>query len=130
MYGIGNMSDIIYKKESYLIVGACMDVHKKLGPGFLESVYAEALEMEFKIKNIPYEREKKLQIFYKNKPLKKYFKADFVCFNLIILELKSNVFSTNTDKRQSLNYLKATHYKLGILANFGSSSLSFIRIVN
>ncbi len=124
------MSEILYKEESYQIIGACMEVHKKLGAGFLESVYAEALEKEFKQKAVPYEREKKLQIFYEDQPLKKYFKADFVCFNSIIVELKSNSFLSKNDKRQSLNYLKATRYQLGILANFGTPSLSYARIVN
>jgi len=124
------MTDILFKNESYMIIGACMEVHKKLGVGFLESVYSEALEKELKNKNVPYEREKKLQIYYEGEPLKKYFKADFVCFNSIIVELKSNGFISKSDTRQSLNYLKATQYKLGILANFGTSSLTYKRIVN
>lgn len=124
------MTDILFKDESYMIIGACMEVHKKLGVGFLESVYSEALEKELKNKNVPYEREKKLQIYYEGEPLKKYFKADFVCFNSIIVELKSNGFISKSDTRQSLNYLKATQYKLGILANFGTSSLTYKRIVN
>lgn len=124
------MPDILFKDESYMIIGACMEVHKKLGTGFLESVYSEALEKELKNKNVPYEREKKLQIYYEGEPLKKYFKADFVCFNSIIVELKSNGFISKSDIRQSLNYLKATQYKLGILANFGTSSLTYKRIVN
>ena len=124
------MPDIIYKNESYLIIGACMEVHKKLGSGFLESIYAEALEMEFKKSNVPYERERKLPVYYDGILLKKYFKSDFVCFNAIIVELKSTNFISENDKRQSLNYLKATQFKLGILANFGSPSFSYKRIVN
>ncbi len=106
------MPDILFKAESYKIIGACMEVHKKLGSGFLESVYSEALEIEFTKLNIAYEREKKLLIFYEEKPLNKYFRADFVCFNSIILELK------------------ATKFKLGLLINFGSPSLTYKRIVN
>jgi GxxExxY protein len=124
------MAEILFMAESYKIIGACLEVHKKLGAGFLESVYAEALEKEFRNKAVPYEREKKLQIFYEDQPLKKYFKADFVCFGSMIVELKSSSFLSKNDKRQSLNYLKATRYKLGILANFGTSSLSYVRIVN
>jgi GxxExxY protein len=124
------MAEILYKEESYQIIGACMEVHKKLGAGFLESIYSEALEKEFESKNIPYEHEKKLQIYYEGKPLKKYFKADFVCFNSIIIELKSNGFLTKTDRQQSINYLKATQFRLGILVNFGTPSLSYTRIVN
>lgn len=74
-----------------------MEVHKKLGSGFLESVYAEALELEFKKVNIPYEREKKLPVFYDDQPLKKYFKADYVCFDSIILELKSTKYLIDAD---------------------------------
>lgn len=124
------MPEILFKDESYMIIGACMEVHKKLGSGFLESVYAEALEVEFKKSNIPYEREKKLPVYYDGKSLKKFFKTDFVCFNAIIVELKSTGFISENDKRQSLNYLKATQFKLGILANFGTPSLSYYRIVN
>jgi GxxExxY protein len=123
------MSEIVFKDESYLIIGACMEVHKKLGAGFLESVYSEALETEFRKLNIPFEREKKLQIYYEGKPMKKYFKVDFVCFGTIIVELKSSGFITAIDRRQSLNYLKATQFKLGIMVNFGTSSLAYKRIV-
>lgn len=81
------MTNILFKEESYKIIGACMEVHKKLGSGFLESVYSEALELEFKKVDVPYEREKKLQVYYEDKPLNKYFRADFVCYNSIIIEL-------------------------------------------
>ena len=124
------MPEIIFKEDSYKIIGACIEVHKKLGSGFLESVYAEAMELEFKKVNIPYEREKKLQVFYDNQPLKKYFKADFVCFNSIIIELKAHKFLSDADQRQTVNNVKATHYKLGLLINFGTPSLTSKRIVN
>ena len=124
------MDGILYKEESYSIIGACMEVHKKLGSGFLESVYAEALELEFKKVNIPYEREKKLPVLYDNQPMKKYFKADFVCYNSIILELKATKFLIEADHRQTINNVKATQFKLGLLINFGSSSLTYKRIVN
>jgi len=77
-----NMAEILYKNESYKIIGACIEVHKKLGSGFLESVNAEALELEFKKADIAFEREKKLPVYYDNQPLKKYFKADFVLIQL------------------------------------------------
>jgi len=124
------MPEILFKTESYQIIGACMEVHKKLGCGFLESIYSEALELEFKIKEIPYEREKKLSVFYENQPLKKYFIADFVCFNSIIIELKAHKFLSDADHRQTVNNVKATHYKLGLLINFGTPSLTSLRIVN
>ncbi len=107
-----------------------MEVHKKLGSGFLESVYSEALELEFRKADIPYEREKKLPVFYENLPLNKYFRADFVCFNSIIIELKATKFLIDADRKQTLNNVKATNFKLGILINFGTPSLTYKRIVN
>lgn len=107
-----------------------MEVHKKLGSGFLESIYAEALELEFKKVNIPYEREKKLPVFYDDQPLKKYFKADYVCFDSIILELKSTKYLIDADRQQTLNNVKTTKFKLGLLINFGTTSLTYKRIVN
>jgi GxxExxY protein len=124
------MTDILYKEESYKIIGACMEVHKKLGTGFLESVYSEALELEFKKVNIPFEREKKLPVFYDGLQLKKYFKADFVCYKSIIIELKATKFLIEADHKQTVNNVKATRFKLGILVNFGSPSLSYRRIIN
>jgi len=124
------MTEILFKEESYKIIGACMEVHKKLGSGFLESVYSEALELEFKKNEIPYEREKKLPVYYEDKPLNKYFRADFVCFNSIILELKATKFTIEADRQQTLNNIKATRFKLGLLINFGSSSLTYHRVVN
>lgn len=124
------MAEILFKHESYLIIGACMEVHKKLGSGFLESVYAEALELEFKKGAIPYEREKKLPVYYEEKPLNKYFRADFVCYNSIILELKATKYLVDADRQQTLNNVKATKFKLGLLINFGTPSLTYKRIVN
>lgn len=124
------MTEILYKTESYAIIGKCMEVHKKLGSGFLESVYAEALESEFKRADIPYEREKKIPVFYDNQPLKKYFKADFVCYNAIIIELKVSKYLVDADRQQTLNNVKATKFKLGLLINFGTMSLTYKRIVN
>jgi GxxExxY protein len=124
------MTDIVYKEESYKIIGACMEVHKKLGPGFLESVYSEALEIEFQNAGIPYEKEKKLSVFYDDKTLNKYFRADFICYDLIILELKATKFLIEADHRQTMNNVKATKYKLGLLINFGTPSLTYKRIVN
>jgi hypothetical protein len=123
-------ADILFKDESYLIIGACIQVHKKLGSGFLESVYSEALELEFKKVAIPYEREKKLPVYYDEKPLNKYFRADFVRYNSIILELKATKFLVDADLQQTLNNVKATQFKLGLLINFGTPSLTYKRIVN
>jgi GxxExxY protein len=90
----------------------------------------EALEMEFKKAEIPYEREKKLQVFYENQFLNKYFRADFVCYNSIIIELKASKFLVDADRQQTLNNVKATKFKLGLLINFGTPSLTYKRIVN
>jgi len=124
------MADILYKDESFRIIGTCMQVHKKLGSGFLESVYSEALEFEFKAAGILFEKEKKLPVYYENKVMNKYFRADFVCYNSIIIELKATKFLTDIDRQQTLNNVKATKFKLGLLINFGTPSLTYKRIVN
>ena len=80
--------------------------------------------------NIPYEREKKLPVFYDNEPIKKYFNADFVCYNTIIPELKASKFLVDVDGQQTLNNIRATKFKLGLLINFGTASLTYKRIVN
>jgi len=124
------MAEILYKNESYRIVGACMEVHKKLGAGFLEPVYQEALEREFVVREIPFIKQKKLELFYNEEKLKKYYVADFICFDQIIVELKALPFISKNDERQLLNYLKATKFSLGILVNFGEASLKYKRLIN
>lgn len=121
---------LIYKEEAYEIIGAAMEVHRELGCGFLEAVYAEALEIEFKEKGIPYKREVPLIIKYKGQPLNKSYVADFICYDKIIVELKAVNYLESVYEAQVLNYLKATGYKLGILFNFGEQSLKYKRIVN
>jgi len=121
--------NILYKKEAYQIIGACMEVHNELGPGFLEPVYQEALEIEFQEMAIPYEREKELRIRYKNNYLQKRYNADFLCFDKIIVEVKALSNLTSEDTAQAINYLKATSLKLAILVNFGAKSLQYKRIV-
>ena len=121
--------DKIYRKEeSFKILKACFEVHNELGNGFLEPVYQEALELEFKSQKIPYEREKLLPIFYKGKILDKKYYADFVCYNDIVLELKAVSVVVKAHKAQVLNYLKAADKKLGYLVNFGNNSLTWERI--
>ena len=121
---------ILFKDESYQIVGACMVVHRELGCGFLEAVYQEALEEEFKIKGIPYVREQFLDISYKGKLLNKTYQADFVCYGKIIVELKALVAITSIHQSQLINYLKASQMKLGLLVNFGGNSLGSKRVIN
>jgi GxxExxY protein len=120
---------LIYKTESYKIIGACMEVHKVLGNGFLEAVYQEALAIEFERREIPYEEEKTLRIMYKNHLLKKTYDADFICYDKIIVEIKAISELHSSNFSQTLNYLKATGFKLGILVNFGAPSLEYRRVV-
>lgn len=112
---------VIYKEESYKIVGAAFEVYNKLGHGFLEAVYQEALEIEFQRQGIPYEREKELKILYDDVELKQTYKADFVCYDKIIVELKAVSALEDAHRSQVYNYLHATGFKLGILLNFGKS---------
>jgi len=110
---------LIYNNESYAINGAAMEVYNQLGHGFLEAVYQEALEKEFKLRGIPYEREKELTISYKGEVLKQTYKADFVCYGKIIVELKAVAELDEAHRSQVYNYLHATGYRLGLLLNFG-----------
>jgi GxxExxY protein len=123
------MTDIILKDESYKLVGACMEVHRQLGIGFKEAVYKDALELEFKNNSIPYTREKQYRIEYKGIVLPHKYFADFVVYDNIILEVKSSPFIVNTFVAQTMNYLKASGLRLGIIANFGEKSFSYKRIV-
>lgn len=123
------MPDIILKEESYQIVGICMEVHRELGLGFKEAVYKEALEIEFREKNIPYVREKLFTIDYKGKTLRHKYPADFIVFDQIVLEVKATSLIVDSFVKQTINYLKASGLKLGIIANFGQKSLVTKRIV-
>ena len=110
---------IVYKEEAYKIMGAAFKVYNGLGHGFLEAVYQEALEIEFQKRGIPYEREKELRIYYDGVELKQTYKADFVCYGKIIVELKAVSELDDAHRSQVYNYLHATNYKLGLLLNFG-----------
>jgi GxxExxY protein len=116
-------------KETYAIIGAAMTVHKELGCGFLEAVYQEALEREFQCLNIPYEREKKLPVYYRDKVLKTYYQADFVCYDSIIVELKALQQLSGIDEAQVINYLKASTLQKALLFNFGEQTLQYKRRV-
>ena len=121
---------IVYAKESYNIVGAAFEVYNKMGHGFLEAVYQECLELEFKKRGIPYEREKDIKLYYDGHELKQSYRADFVCYDKIIVELKAVSALDDAHHAQIYNYLRATNMKLGILLNFGcSDSLEKDRIV-
>lgn len=116
------MDNIIYANESFLIQGALFEVYNTLGSGFLEAVYQEALELELKQRNIPFVSQKELTISYKGQELKQTYRADIVCYDKIILELKAVKTLLPEHSAQLHNYLCATGMKLGILVNFGSSS--------
>lgn len=124
------MAEILFKDESYAIIGACIKVHSELGAGFLEAVYQEALEKEFTKRNIPFLRQPRLSLFFDGEKLKKYYIADFICYNSIILEIKATSFLSETTIKQLHNSLKASKQRLGILINFGSPSLNYKRILN
>ncbi len=124
------MSLLLFSELSYKIKGCMMEVHKTLGGGFLEQVYQEALEREFKQAGIPYKREAKIKIEYKGSYLQKEYIADFICYDKIIVELKAVSAISDLHKYQVLNYLKATGFQLGIIANFANKSLETARVVN
>jgi len=122
-------SELIYKEESYKIIGLCMEVHRELGHGFLEIVYKDALEILFRQNNIPYEREKEYNIVFKGITLPHNFYADFVVHDKIILEVKSASGLADEHIAQTINYLKTSGNKLGLLVNFGRLQLEYKRLV-
>jgi len=113
------MADIVYKEESYQIVGACFEVYREKGNGFLEDVYQESLALEFGHRQLPFEEKPTLKLEYKGRPLKKGYEPDYVCFSKIILEIKAVKCLLDEHRAQIINYLKATGYQLGLLVNFG-----------
>jgi len=123
------MVDLIYKEEAFEIVGICMEVHRLLGKGLLEIVYKDALEYEFNKRIIPYAREKGYPVKYKDIILPHSFNADFVVRDKIIFEVKAKSDFANADVAQTINYLRLSNLKLGLLVNFGTTSLEYKRIV-
>lgn len=117
-------------QRTYAIIGAAMEVHKQLGFGFLEAVYQEALAVEMEIRNIPFNREVMLPVQYKNRQLAVGYRADFLCFENVVVELKALRKLSTIEEAQILNYLKATGFETGILINFGSRSLEYKRYAN
>lgn len=124
------MSDLLYKQETYRIIGAAFEVHKHLGPGFLEAVYQEALECEFRLQEIPFISQPKLHTYYKGQMLSKYYVPDFICFDKIIVEIKAIKACAENEQSQIINSIKVAGKKLGILINFGEKSLYWKRFAN
>lgn len=117
-----------YEEQTRAIISACIEVYNELGNGFLEPIYQEALEKEFRLQKIPYEREKQLRVSYKGFLLDKTYYADFYCFNNIVVELKAVSSIAKEHKAQVINYLKSLNKEIGLLFNFGASSLKWERI--
>jgi GxxExxY protein len=115
--------------QTYAIIGAAMAVHRELGHGFLEAVYQEALEREFKHQGIPYGREVDLNILYRGDKLDTHYRADFVCYDSVIVELKALSKLSSNEHSIILNYLKASKMERGLLINFGAPSLEHKRFV-
>jgi GxxExxY protein len=123
--------ELILGDECYAVIGAAMEVHSELGPGFLEAVYQEALEIELSSRRIPFEAQKPSIVSYKERRLKKEYVAEVICYGQIIIELKAMDRLTGKEESQILNYLKATGLKVGLLVNFGShGKLEWRKYVN
>lgn len=115
--------DVLYREESYSILGACFEVYKEKGCGFLESVYQECLSIEFELQHIPFIAQHPLSLSYKDRPLQQMYLPDFICFDKIIVEIKAVSTLDDIHRAQVHNYLKSTGYKLGLLINFGHHPL-------
>ena len=116
--------------RTYLVIGAAMKAHSRLGSGFLESVYQEALAAELKERHVPFRREPRIAIDYLGKPLDSVYRPDFVVYDEVIVELKVVAGLTDIHKRQVLHYLKATELRLALLLNFGAPRLEYQRVIN
>jgi len=115
--------------RTFAIIGAAMEVHRELGPGFLEVVYQDALQVEFKKREIPHQREVELPVYYKGELLEHSYRADYICYDEVVVELKAMDALTGKDEAQIIHYLKVTRSSPGLLLNFGSDSLQFKRFV-
>jgi GxxExxY protein len=114
------VTELLLKDEVYAVIGAAIEVHRELGPGFLEAVYQEAMELELTDRHIPFRAQEPLTIRFKTHVLKKRYEPDLICYDQVIVELKALDRLSGTEESQILNYLKATGLRVGLLVNFGS----------
>ncbi len=122
------MASLIYKELAYKVVGCAMEVHKVLGPGFLEAAYENAMKIELKILGLKYSAQVPYPIIYKGVHIKDYV-CDLVVDDKIVIELKSMTKLGDVERAQIINYLKVTNLKLGLLINFGQKSLEYERFI-
>ena len=116
--------------RTYAIIGAAMEVHRELGPGFLEAVYHEAMMIEMEKREIPFLHEVELPLFYKGRRLKTTYRADFICYGEIVVELKALSRLSGKEESQIIHYLKTTQHEVGLLLNFGTESLQYDRYIS
>lgn len=122
--------EVVYREESYAIVGACFEVYKEKGCGFLEPVYQECMAIELGLQGIPFLEQAELELRYKGKLLKQTYRPDYLCFDKIVVEIKAIPALADAHRAVVHNYLKATGYRLGLLINFGHHPLlEYERIV-
>src|SRR5262245_6467961 len=122
--------ELLYKEDTYAIIGACIEVYNEMGCGFVEPVYQECLALELQIRSIPFQAQEELRLMYKDRTLKQIYKPDFVCMEKIVLEIKAVSKLADEHRAQLHNYLKATRLRLGLLVNFGQHpELEFERII-
>lgn len=124
------MTEIIFREESYKIIGACFEVYKQKGSGFTEPIYQECLALEFQLQNIPFVAQPVIEMEYKGLKLKQQFRLDFICYGCIIVEIKAVSKLVDEHRAQLLNYLNANKFRLGLLVNFGHyPKIEYERIV-
>lgn len=125
------MDELLFREEVYAVVGAAIEVHRELGPGFLEAVYQGAMERELTTRGVAFEAQRELVIHYKGQPLGKKYVCDLLCFDNVLVELKAMDRLTGREEAQVLNYLKSSGLSVGILINFGShGKLEWRRLIN
>ena len=116
--------------RTHAIIGAAMEVHRIVGPGHLEAVYHECLEIEVKLRDIPFISQPRVEIFYKEQKLKKYYVPDFIAYNQVVVEIKAEQSMTKVDEAQLINSLVISRHNTGLLLNFGEESLRYKRFVS